>query len=465
MTSRTIRPLLPCRLLARTGACLLALVAWAASARADEILVRDLATGATSSIRCHEVTSETWSEVKYKERERSAETSIPTLRVVDIVRASKDATATNLLNAMAEVERGNHREAASALQAISGGGWKVNLDDGKRTYKSFSEDDPGGRTRRPPWTSEYAHFFYAKAKFLAGRAGTKDRALLEEALLAIDDVAVPGEPAKKTGGFLGRFSGGNSRWYAEALYIKATLLVELARYDDAAPVYAELYGSAISVGLEPRWAFEGKIGPGVIAEAKDNAGAAEEAYGAASGTMELLLKDEQRRWVLGEYGRYYSRGRMRVAAIKLQQAEKRQAASAFADLRNWIKQGMPEAIRERAAAKGLGEAAVDALVAGARDPAVQAVGLNGIGLAYLNEPEPKYEDALLAFKAVVVKYFQVPDQPARALYYLAKAAEGAAREADKAKKPQVRDMYLAMQSGSVKTLRRDHPDSAWANKP
>ena len=136
----------------------------------------------------------------------------------------------------------------------------------------------------------------------------------------------------------------------------------------------------------------------------------------------------------------------------------------FSDLRTWIRMGMPEELRRKGSAEGLPPSAIDALVAGARDPAVQAVALNGIGLAYLNEPKPKYEMALLAFKAVVVKYFQVEEQPARALYYLAKAAQGAAKEADKAKKPDVRDMYLGMQSGAVKTLRREHPDSPWANK-
>ncbi len=445
--------------------CVVLIACLAGDALADEIIVRDLNTGATSKIRCWRVTSESWGEVKYKERERSAEKVVKTLEVVDIVRSTdKSVTAENLRNAIAEVERGNYREAADALRAISGGGWKSDLASGERSYNSFSANDPKGRNRRPPWTSEYSHFYYAKALYLLGKQ-TNDRALIDEARLAIDDVPVPGAEKNKTGGFLGRFAGGNSRFYAEALYLKGHILVALARYDDAGPVFQELHNSAVRVPLEPRWAYEGKAGAGAIAEAKSNPPGAIEGYNGAATTMEFLLKDEQRGWMQWEYGRYYSRARMRVAAVKLKQAEKRKAASAFADLRNWIRQGMPETIRDRAKAKGLPPAAVTALVAGARDPVVQAVALNGIGLAYLNEPRPKYEDALLAFKAVVVKYFQVPDQPARALHYLAKAADGAAKAADAAKKPDVKDMYVTMRDEAVKTLRRDYPDSTWANRP
>lgn len=458
MKFRTLVRSLPVAVLA-----LAALACFTAEATADEIVVRDLNTGAKSSIRCWGVTSESWSEVKYKERERSAEKTVRTLTVVDIVRSDKSVTAESLRNAIAEVRRGNFREAADALYAISGGGWKQDIASGVRNYVSFSANDPKGRNRRPPWTSEYSHFYYAKAKFLEGKAA-KDRALIEEALLAIDDVPVPGDASKKTGGFLGRFAGGNSRFYAEAMWIKASALIAMARYDDAAPVFQELHNSAIRVPLEPRWAYEGKIGPGVIAEAKDNPTGAVEGYNGAATTMEVLLKDENRAWMQGEYGRYFSRARMRVAAVKLKNAEKRKAASAFADLRNWIKQGQPETLRQRAKSKGLPPAAIAALVAGARDPVVQAVGLNGIGLAYLSEPTPKYEQALLAFKAVVVKYFQVPEQPARALHYLAKAADGAAKAAAKAKKPAVNEMYVTMRDEASKTLRRDYPDSKWANR-
>jgi tetratricopeptide (TPR) repeat protein len=434
------------------------------AAHADEIIVRDLDSGETRSIHCWGVTSETWSEVKYKERERGAEESVPTITVVEIKRTGNDKTAASLESAIAELDRGNYREATDALNALSGGGWKQDQDTGLRRYVSFSTNDPSGRNRRPPWTSEYAHFFYAKALYLNG-SSRKDRAVLEEALLAIDDVPVPGGDGKETtGGFLGRFAGGNSRWYPEALDIKANLLVGLGRHDQAAPTFTELHNQAIRVPLEPRWAYAGKIGDGIIAEAKGDATGAEAAYTQAADTMELLLRDEQRRWIQQEYGKYYSRARMQTASVKLRKAEDRKAASAFAELRTFIKAGMPEALRERGMSRGMPPSAIDALVAGARDPAVQAVGLNGIGLAYLNEPKPKYEQALLAFKSVVVKYFQVPEQPARALFYLARAAAGAAKEAESAKKADVRDMYLGIQSHAVETLRRDYAGTSWANK-
>ena len=100
------------------------------------------------------------------------------------------------------------------------------------------------------------------------------------------------------------------------------------------------------------------------------------------------------------------------------------------------------------------------MVAGARDPAVQAVGYNGIGLAYLNEPKPKYEEALVAFKAVAVRYFEDAEQHARALYYLAQAADGAAKQA----KGEAKEMYAAMADQAAKSLRSQHPDSPWARR-
>jgi hypothetical protein len=457
MPSSPIRPRLvrAAAYLAVVAACCL----WASPAWADEIVVRDLNSGETSSVRAHSITSESWSEVKYKERERSAEKSVPTITVVEVRRSGSDTTAENLKTALVELDRGNYREAAEVLRAICGGGWNISLETGERNYISFSEGDPKGARKRPPWMSEYAHFHYAKAKYLQGKADNQED-VLREAYYAIDDVPVTEDNGKKSGGFLGRFAGGNSRFYAEAMWLKANILVGLARYRDAETVFAELYKAAIRVPLGPRWAYEGKIGPGVIAEAQGNLTKAVNGYNSAGTTIEVLLKDETRRWLQEQYGRYYSLARMRVAAVKLKDAEKRKAASAFADLRNWIKAGMPEELRRRGQTKGYPPNAVKALVAGARDPAVQAVAMNGIGLAFLNEPKPKYEEAMIAFKGVIVKYFQVAEQPARALYYLAKAAKGAAE----GKKPEVRDMYVKMSEEARKTLRRDHAGSVWATK-
>lgn len=435
------------------AACLLA-----GPAVADEIVVRDLATGQESAISCHSVTSETWSEVKYKERQRSAEKSVPTLTVVRVRRSDKSTNAASLTSAIADLKRGNYKEAAQRFHEISGGGWKIDLETGERKYVSFSANDPSGKNKRPPWISEYSHFYYAKAMFLQGRS-INDRDVVEEAYYALEDLQVPGGK-ETTGGFLGRFAGGNSRHYPEAMALKGQALVLLARYDDAAKAFTELHKAAIRIPLDPRWAYEGLIGAGTIAESKGDLTAAVTGYRGAIPTMEVLLGQEARNYMRQRYGRYYSQARMRVAAVKLKAAEKRKAPAAFADLRQWIKGGMPEAIRARGKSKGLPPPSIAALVAGARDPAVQAVGYNGIGLAYLNEPTPKYEDAMLAFKAVTVKYFQEPEQHARALYYLAKAASGAAGAA----KGEVKEMYTTMAGEAMKMLRSQHPGSEWASK-
>lgn len=433
-------------------------LAWtAAPALADEILVRDLATGETSGVNAHSVTSESWSEVKYKERARTAEKSLPTTTVAGIKRSDKSANAQNLRAAIADLGRGNYREAADALQAINGGGLKPDLETGVNKFVSFSENDPKGRNKRPSWISEYSHFYYAKALALQGEA-SKDRDVLEQAYWAVDDVPVEG--GGKSGGFLGRFANGNSRFYPEALSIKANVLVQLARYDDAAKTFSELHNAAIRVPLLPRWAYEGKIGAGKIAEAKGDLNGAVEAYNSAGSTLWVLLGQESRKWMQREIGRYISRARMHTASVMLMKAEKSGSAADFRALRNWLEGGRPGTLRKQGEGRGLSPDAVDALVAGARDPKVQALGLNGLGLAYLNEPKPKYEDALLAFKAVTVRYFQEPEQHARALYYLRKAAEGA-RDAAKG---DAQAMYSTMAKEAGRMLKDQHPNSEWAQK-
>ncbi len=432
-------------------------------AQADEIIVRDLATGAESSVRCWGVTSETWTDVKYRERQRTADKSIPTISVVRIVRSDKSTTAENLRSALGELVRGNYAEAAKAMKEIAGGGWKIDFDTGERTgYRSFDEGDPKGRSKRPTWISEYAHLYYAQAKVLEAQA-SKDRGAFEEALLAIDDVKVPGGDGKQTtGGFLGRFSGGNSRFYPDALLVKAQALVGLARYEDAAATFTELQNQATRVKLAPRWTYEGVIGAGVIAEAQGNLTGAVDGYRSAIPTMEILLSQEPRNWLRKQCGKWWSQAHMRVSAIKLRDAEDAKSPAKFAALRSWIQKGTPEAVRKYASGKGWPTAAIDALVSGARDPSVQAVGLNGQGLAFLYEPKPRFEEAMLAFKAVTVKYFQVPDQHARGLYYLAEAAKKAS--AANSGKKEVKEMYDIMADEAVKMLRSQHPNSKWANK-
>ena len=80
-----------------------------------------------------------------------------------------------------------------------------------------------------------------------------------------------------------------------------------------------------------------------------------------------------------------------------------------------------------------------ALVEGALDPQVQAVMQNGLGLAWLQDG--RYEEAILAFRAVEVKYFQVAEEYARALHYLALAADEAAKKASNAEARTLYEKY------------------------
>ncbi|MDA1194367.1 MAG: hypothetical protein O2894_04215 [Planctomycetota bacterium] len=461
MTHRT-------RLTLTLGALASALLLTTAPARADEILVRDLQTGVESTVRCFSISSETWTEIKYRERERSADKSIPTVTVVRIDHADKTPTALGVASALSELERGNFAEAARALKELSGGGWKIDFDTGERKgYQSFTENDPAGKSKRPGWESEYAHFYYAKALLLKAKAGQdkagQDKAGFEDALFAVDDVQVPGGDGKQTtGGFLGRFEGGNSRFFPEATWIKAHALAGLGRFDEAQATFTQLQNDASRVKLDPRWTYEGVIGAGVIAEAKNDLTAAADGYRAAMPTMEVLLEQETRDYMRRQCGRWWSQAHMHVARIKLKDAEDAKSAAKFSALRAWIAKGAPDEVRAYAKGKNWPQPAIDALVAGARDPAAQAVGLNGIGLAYLNEPKPRNEEALLAFKTVTVQYFQVPAQHARALYYLAQVAGAAAKEA--AGKKDVKAMYETMADEAIKTLREQYPDSEWARR-
>ena len=437
-----------------------ALVLGAAPALADEIVVRDLETCATRSIPVFEVTSETWAEVKYRKRNRGTEVTLPTITVVDIKRDSKDANVKSLADAVSELERGNYGVAAQALDSITGAGWRVDPGTGERKYTPFDTGDPPGKNKRPPWIREYAHFYFAKARLMDGIA-RKDRDAVEDALLALEDVAVPGGDGKETtGGFLGRFQGGNSRFYAEALWLRAKALVFLARYDDAKEAFTQLHNDSLKVGLDPRWAYEGKMGAGAIAEAQGKLVEAQTAYKAAGIALLQMLKDEQRQCLRGELGRYYSLARIRVAAVMLSDAEKSNSGPAYMKLAAFVDGGSPEKLRGVARKEGLTKGAADALIAGARDPNVQAIALNAEGLANLNASPPRPEQALIAFKAVTVKYFQVGEEPARALFYLAKAADMASKNA----KGDARAMYVNMRAEAAKALRAKYPDSSWANK-
>ena len=255
-------------------------------------------------MKVDEVVSETWTEVTYREQAKGPNKSVPTPLVVEVRRAGAKPEERDLVAAMGELERGNVTDALRQLKALAGGGYRQNLESGKLEFVPFSVNDPPVRTKRPPWASEYAHFFYAKALYLDGLA-RKDKEILEQARLALVDEPIPGGDGKATtGGFLGRFAGGNSRYLPEAMLLKAEVLVALEKYPEAAQAYEDLGKQAISVDIGSRWAYEAKRGIGRIAEAQGKSQEAISAYEDAAEYMKILLgrrsaPARSRRWGAG----------------------------------------------------------------------------------------------------------------------------------------------------------------------
>lgn len=424
-------------------------------ATADEIVYRNAETCAEITVRAPEITSETWTKVMYREKTRGPEITIPAALVLRVNRDATTQDQKRLLNAIGELERGNLSEARRQLKIMSGGGYKQDLDSGQLVYMPFTANDPESSKRRPPWSREYAHFYYAKALYLEGKEN-KDTELLKQAYLALVDQKVPGGDGKQTtGGFLQRFSGGNSRFYPEAMLLAAESLVALDRYADAAKGYQALSDAALKVDMGPRWAYEAKLGPGRIAEAKGDDRKAYEAYVDTANYMKLIIGKEVRPCIRREIGRYFSLARTEAARVLLRQAEENKSPTEFLKLRNFIEESTPAALEKKFGS--LPKAQRDALVQGALDSGVQAVMENGKGLAYLNDK--LYEDAILAFRAVEVKYFQVPEEHARALHYLALAAEAAAGEA---RQDEARKLFESYRDGARRRLREEHPNSRWA---
>lgn len=453
-----------------TSALLLSALAFAApTATADEIEYLDLETAQRKTMRVAEVTSETWAKVSFrrKKKGRGPEDQIDSIQVLRVERDDGGQTAEMLDSVRVEIRRGNFTEAARIAKSISGGGWKTDDDTGERYYVSFRSGDPTGRKARPDWKSEYGHFLFCKATYLDA-AARKDKTLMSDALHALDDMEVPGREEQKdgtkktvkikTGGFLARFAGGNSRFYAEAMVLKGKCLTALAKYDEATKVFEELSQRAIQVPLHPRYAYEAAIGPGAILEAKGELKAAVDAYNRAAGVIISVLDKERRTALLAELGRAYSRARIMGAAVKIREAEASGNAAAYQTIKAQLKLESPEALMKKFGAKP--KPVKDALVRGARDPLVRAVASNGIGLANLKAK--KYEEAIVAFKEVTVVHFRIRDEAARAHYYLVTAAREAAKQAKGNKV--AKDMYESMAADSKRALESTFADTKWAQK-
>jgi hypothetical protein len=430
----------------------LGLLATQRCARADEIVARNPDTCEETVIRCHEVLPETWTEVEYRETARGPTKKVPLNLVVEIRRTSGGAERSNLEAAIQELDRGNLTEARQALRDLAGGGYKV--EEGTKKFYAFPKP-AGARGRRPAWTHEYAHFHYGRALVLEGLRSQND-ALLEEALLVLDDVPVPGAGAETSGGFLGRFKGGNSRFLPDAMLLQAQALGGLKRWDEAAAAYSKLFDDAVGQGLSPRFVYEAKVGPGRLAEAQGDAAKAMQAYEQAPTALETVLSQAPNRCLRLETGRWYNRVRMLVGETMLKKAEAAGSAAAYVTVKQFFEESRPEALEKKFAGRPAEQ--LEALISGARDPEVQAVAKAGLGQAYL--AEKRWDEAILALAAVTVRSYTAREQAAAALYHLAKAADGALAAAP----AEAKSVYQAIKDGALSRLKQDYPESPYATK-
>ncbi len=454
----TFRSSVTTRLSVTAAVALMAVWATATTAAADEIITRDPNTNRVRSIRASEITSESWAEVKYRTRPKGAEESVPA-RLVERIERKDSADSQRLQNGISELRRGNYDEALEQLRRVHGGGIYKDPDSGDEKFSSFSAGDPPGKKARPAWESEYAHYYYVRALYEKAKQND-DLDLFQKVLMCLDDMPIPdAEKGVTTGGFLERFKDGASRFYPHAMHVKALTLVGLKKYDEAREAFDALYSAAIQVPLHPRWAYEAKVGLGTIEEAKGDKNKASSAYNAAATVMRTRLENEALPYFQKEYGRFFSLARSRMAIIRMADAEKANNAAGYQSLRTFLMGNSPEALREEFGSK-LKKESLAALVAGARDPRVQSIVLNGIGRAFLEEGQ--FAEAIIRFRAVTVKYLLGdPDQSGRACYYLAQAAEKAAAAA---KDAGVRKMYEGLKASATRLLSERFGKTSWASK-
>jgi tetratricopeptide (TPR) repeat protein len=396
--------------LAMAAATTAVLVALAPAASADEIRLYDPATCEVKTEK-GEVVDESWTVVAWKTSPTQPLKKAETRLVLDIKRTTDDPQAAKLRTAIDDLARGQFGPAREALTGVAGGGLSRNPDTDRVEFKPFPLEQGAAKAK---WYVGYAHFFWAKAALLEGKE-KNDKSLVEAALRALD------ADQKDEKGFLARFKEGKSRWYADAMGLKAEALLLLGRHDEAAAAWDALYQKSIQLPIGPRFAYESKLGPGRIAEAKGDATGAEGAYETAASALQSLLDQAPDACAQRELGRYWAEARVQKARVMLRGAERADSPPEYSRLRAFLEQGSPESIKARLAGKK--PEVIDAMVAGAQAPTVQAVVQNGIGLAYFSEK--KYVDALFAFAEVRIKHFAVRDEVPRALWHLAKAADAA----------------------------------------
>jgi tetratricopeptide (TPR) repeat protein len=444
MTNRALSLLATVPVASTLGAGVLATLL-AGSARADEIRWVEPTTEETKVEKAFEITDETWTHISYRQKDKGPIKKIETRFVVDVRRTGDDANIASFREALDNFNKGNYRPAAVAFAQVAGGGLRKNPDTDAEEYRPFASE--GGD---PKWYAEYAHYWFARAMYEHGRA-KNDAKSLDYAFRAV------ASDSKDDKGFLARFKEGKSRYYAEAMLLKAEVLLAQKKADEALAAFKALGEAATKNPLNPRWTYEAQRGLGRVAEAKGQRPEAEAAYDAATSVLQSNIEGASDAAPRRAFGRWYSEMRMQKARVVREGAAESNSPPEYKRLREYLTDSSPDRLRTKFAGKPA--EMVEAVVSGAMSPTVQAVAQNGIGLANLHEK--KYVDALFAFDAVRIKYFQVTEEVPQALYYLAQAATAAAEAATN---PNVKALYKSQADAARQELTRSYPDSPWAKK-
>lgn len=426
----------------------------AARAEADEIRYRnpetcDVVVEKFDREKPGDIAEESWATIGYRLKAGAPIKRIETRFLVDIVRDASDSQSTAYRSALSEMASGNFGAARIQFGQVAGGGRMQDAEKGTIAFKPFSDAASGKGKEK--WYVDGAQFGYAKASYLEGMS-KNDLTLVDDALRALDAESA-GEK-----GFLVRYKEGKSRWYADAWLLKGRCQVALKKFDEATATFDGLYDKVLkTAAIGARFAYEAKLGAGQIAEAKGIAPDAAIAYESAAAALQSLLEQATDNCSRADLGRFYNEARMQKARVMLDGATKNDAPTDFAQLRKYLEAGTPDGLRTKFAGKP--KEFVDAVVAGALSPAVQAVAQNGIGLALLNEK--RYVEAVFAFVDVRIKYFSVASEVPRALYYLGRAADAASAAATL---PSAKALFKAQADAARQELQRSWRESPWSKK-